>query len=482
MAVAVIENGEVTFARGFGSKDPAGDAPVLPTTLFRIGSVNKMLTATALLKQVSEGHVDLDAPVTEYVPGFHFSADAAWAPSIQVRHLLTHTSGMYDHLAIDTPASEQQDASLEEFMTGPFAETGYLMAPAGAFYNYSNPNFYLAGLIAEETAGKPYRQLMKEDVFDPLGMDRTFFLASEVLADGDYALGVTTYPDVPSPVHPDTYENAWARPAGYASSSVLDLARFVAFLDAGNEAVLPEALSDEMQSPHVDTQELLDLVHYGYGLEILKGAFLGSTDTFYEMKIVTHSGGIPGFTAQVTYVPSLRFGFISLASTDGAPFTKSLLTAVTTLPVLPPPSPAPDLTVDPSTFSAFEGVYQDDFIVGPIHVTQVGDDLEVNLPAVEEAGIDYDPVLIPVAGNNFYFTIQGITLPLTFIAGASGETAYLRTRVFVGVKAEAPPPPPPAPATERRSRLLRAIRMARPTVSERLSRPSALEAAAPRHR
>jgi CubicO group peptidase (beta-lactamase class C family) len=472
VAVAVIEDGEVTFARGFGSKDPAQEVPVLPTTLFRIGSVNKMLTATAVLEQVAQGSVDLAAPVTEYVPDFHFSADATWAPSIHVHHLLTHTSAMSDYLTIDAPAPEREDAALEMFLTGEFAERDYLMAPPGAFYNYSNPNFYLAGLIAEEMAGKPYRQLMKEDVFDPLGMDRTFFLASEVLADGDYAIGKTTSPNVPSPVLPDTYENAWARPAGYASSSVLDLARFVKFLDGGNEDVLPKALSDEMQSPQVDTQEFLDMVHYGYGLQVTDGFFFGGPDQFYRMKIVMHGGDIPGFAADVIYVPSLRFGLVALANTDGAHFTKSLVTALTTLPALPAPSPPPDLTVDPAAFSAFEGVYQDDHDVGTVTVTKVGDNLEINVPALDAADIDYDPVLTPVVGNNLALAVQGTTLPVTFIADGSGVTRYLRTRVFVGARVEAPPPPMPILSSERRSRLLEAIRRAPAPLSERLARPA----------
>jgi hypothetical protein len=227
-----------------------------------------------------------------------------------------------------------------------------------------------------------------------------------------------------------------------------------------------------MQSPQVDTQEFLDLMHYGYGLQVLDGIFLGGLDKFYRMKVVMHGGDIPGFAAEVTYVPSLRFGFVTLANTDGAHFTKSLVKALTTLPALPPPSPAPDLTVDPATFGAFEGVYQDDFTVGAITVTRVGDNLEVNMPAVDQANVPYEPVLTPVVGNNFYLSIQGTVLPVTFIADTSGATRYFRTRVFVGARVEAPPPPAPFLAGERRSRLLETIRRARPALPERLVRPS----------
>lgn len=476
VAAAVIEDGKVTFAQGFGSKDPNSMVPVEPSTLFRIGSVNKMLTAAALLKHVGKGTVDLDAPVTTYLPGFHFAADATWAPTIKVEHLLTHSSAMYDYLIIDAPAAQKADAALMSFMTGDgkddFANIDFLMAPAGAFWNYSNPNFYLAGLIAEAQSGKPYRQLMKDDVFTPLGMNRTFFLGSEVIADGDYALGKTSSPGVPKIVKPDSYDNAWARPAGYASSSVLDLAKFVGFLLDGNDAVLPKALSDEMQTAKVPTQVFLDVLDYGYGLQILNHAFLGGTDQFYKLRVVEHGGDIPGFAADVYLVPESRFGFITLANSDGAHFTGSFVTAVKTLTTLPPQLPPPDLKVDPATFSAFEGTYQDDFNAGEIIVTKENNSLKVSMPAVDQANIPYDPVLVPVVGNNFRLKIQGIQLPVTFIPDASGTSRYFRTRAFVGTRPMAPPAPPKKLLASGRERLIAAIQQARPSAAERLAQPS----------
>lgn len=472
VAVAVIEDGKVTFAQGFGSKDPDKEDPVLPTTLFRTGSVNKMLTATALLGQVAQGKVDLQHPVTDYVPDFHFTLSSGWASTIHVQHLLAQTSGMYDYLEIDVPASQKTDAALETFMTGTFANKDFLMAPSGAFWNYSNPNYMMAGLVAEKTSGKPYRQLMKEDVFAKLGMDRTFFLGSEVIADGDYALGVTSYPEVQSPVHPDTYDNAWARPAGYASSNVLDLAKFVAFLQNGDESVIPKALSDEMQSPVVDTQTLLDIVGYGYGLFVSKGVFLGGLNQYYEMTFVEHGGDIPGFAADVAYIPSLRFGFVAMANADGAHFTNSLVTAIKTLNKLPPTSPPPDLSFDSSTFGQFEGLYQDDINVGEITVQKQGVDLHITMPLLDQMSIPYEPVLIPNGGNNFLLGVQGIHILATFIPDETGVMRYFRTRVFVGTRPMAPPPPPPTELSgARREAFLAALRRARPSVLESLVRP-----------
>lgn len=472
VAVAVLEDGEVTFAQGYGTKAPDGGDAVSPSTLFRVGSVNKMLTATALLQQVAQGKVDLDAPVNAYVPAFHFTGDPAWAPSITVRHLLTHASGMVDYLEVDVPAAQQTDAALAEFMTNDFAELAYLMVPAGTFYNYSNPNFYMAGLVAETVSGTPYRTLLTEDVFAPLGMDRTYFLPADVLADGDYAIGHTTYPGLSNQVKPDSYENAWARPAGYASSSVLDLAKFVQFLEDGNDAVLPADLRAEMQSEVLGTNEFLDYIHYGHGLFVLNHAFLGSPDEVYPLTIVSHGGDIPGFAADVFYVPSLRFGFVALANADGAHFVQSFVTALQTLTTLPEPEPAPDLTISDASLASYAGAYYEDFGYGDITIAKSGSSLTISMPVLDQAGIPYDPTLVPIAPDNFYFLVQGVPLPLTFFRDDLGITRYLRTRVFVGVRVDAFGPPAAPRATlpagfqrglwEARSEAGSALTLARP--------------------
>jgi CubicO group peptidase (beta-lactamase class C family) len=460
VALAIIEDGEVTFARGFGSKSAAGDAGVDPTTLFRIGSVTKMLTATALLQHVAHGEVDLSDPVTSAVPEFHFASDATWAPSITLAHLLTHTSGMYDYLTVDAPAYQKKDSALASYLLTTFGQIDFLMVPAGTFYNYSNPNFYLAGLVTERASGALYRDRMKDKVFDPLDMKRTFFLASEVKDDGDYAVGATSYPDVPPVVEPDTYDNAWARPAGYAWSNALDLAKFITFLMEGNDAVLPAAQREAMQSAQIDTREFLDLVHYGYGLFVSNGAFLGSVDDFYAMKFVQHGGDIPGFAADVFFVPELRFGMVALSNADGAHFIESWTTALRTLAPLPAPATPPVLEVDPSTFGKYEGVYNEPFLgVGDISVAVEGDDLTVDIPGLASAGISYDPILAPVVGDSFELVLDGAPFLVTFMPDANDASRYFRTRVFVGIKgAQAGPPPPPAPGRGLADRLRRAAR------------------------
>lgn len=446
VAVAVIENGEVTFAAGIGKKSPDSEDGVSAHTLFRIGSVQKMLTSTALLQQVEAGTVDLEAPITDTVPAFDFSEDATWAPSITSRNLLTHTSGIADYLQIDVPTAQQSDAALGTFLLGQFGNLGYLMAPAGTFWNYSNPGFYLAGYLVEEASGETYRDYMRTRVFEPLGMTRTFHLADEVIADGDYALGYAPgYADVPEIVLPDSYENAWARPAGYGTSNVLDLARFVAFLQKGNTEVLSDELRQAMQTTQVSTEEMFDYIGYGYGLQTSSAAFLSATD-MRELDIVEHGGDIPGFAADVIWVRSLDLAFVFLSNGDGAHFTDSLKVGLETLGTLPEPVTPPDFDLDEATMDACAGTYLDPYNVGEIVVTHAAGALQVSMPALDAANIPYNPKLTPYAGRMFILGIQGIGLPLTFLDGDAGTPYWLRTRAFVGARVDEPQPGPgPAP-------------------------------------
>lgn len=437
VAIAVIEGGKVTFSRGFGSKHPQNGGQVEPTTLFRIGSVTKMMTATAVLQQVQSGDVKLDAPITQYIPEFKLLKDPTWAPSMQVQHLLTHETSILDWLKIDS--SDKDDSALFSYLTGFEFSQVYLMAESGRFWNYSNPNFMLAGLLAERVSGTYYRELMKTKVFDPLGMSRTFFLGQEVLADGDYASGKTmdwTTGTTPAVAEPDSYDNPWGRPAGYAWSSVLDLAHFADFLMHGKDSVLSPALVQEMQGERVNTESYLDLVHYGYGLFRQRAVVAGTS--YYVIDEVSHGGDINGFAADVFMIPSKDFAFIALSNADGAHFGKSYATALQTLVDLPAPSALPDPEVDPSKFGIYAGQYLDPYNVGPITITTDGKDLFVEAPELTKANLAYDKKLQCYVRNNCLFTVKESTgdlqLQVTFILDGGGKVEYLRNRIFVAKK------------------------------------------------
>jgi CubicO group peptidase (beta-lactamase class C family) len=423
-----------------------------------------MLTATALLQLVGEGAASLDDPLTTSVPDFALAAEPAWSSSVLLRHLLTHSSGIVDYTLLE---GSSDDALLESFTTGDFERIGYPMAPSGRMFNYSNPNFTFTGLVVEKLRGAAYREVMKDRVFAPLGMDRTFFLASEVLADGDYAHASSVDEmNQPIVIAPDSYDNAWSRPAGFAFSSVRDLARFVLFLERGDRAVLPDDLRAAMMSPQLDTKNWFDLDHYGFGISIYEGAFLGGVDQFRRMRFVTHGGAIPGYAAEIWYVPSLRFGAVTLANTDGAYFPNTLVTALRELTSLPPASPAPEFTPDPASYSKYAGTYLDPYNAGTLIVRAHTSSLSISMPDLDRLRIPYEPELVPISPDNFILGVQGFQVGATFILDENDRGEFFRTRPFVARRTNTASLAPPAKldaaaflrairAESRRSRLLR---------------------------
>ncbi len=434
VAVALIENGEVTFARGFGYKHVENKTPILPTTLFRLASVTKMLTSTGVLQQVEAGNVNLDAALNEYVTGFRLANNNYVAAQIRIRHLISNCAGISDTLDIDGEAAYNKDEGLEIYLTGDFGDRAYQMAPSGRFYNYSNPNFMLAGLVLEKAGGKFYNDYMLEDVFAPLGMNRTVFDPQAVLADSDYAFGYNNgfFPGVEAVMPPDAYDNYWARPCGYAFSSVLDMAEFVKFLMVGKPDFLAEEYRQAMQSAQISTKEMFDYVGYGFGLMVYDGFYLGQN--FYKTKLVFHNGHLPGTSSVVFFLPELEIGYIALANASGAHFMDSFFGAVTSLRDPMTPATPPDLSVDPADYDDFVGDYSDPNNVGPIHVTKEGNALKMEMPLLDQYEIAYSPVLEPGLPDNFMAEIDGSPMAVTFIRDDAGKVEYFRTRYFVGVR------------------------------------------------
>ncbi len=394
VAIAIVEKGEVTFAAGFGTKSTTGTAHVATTTLFRIGSSGKMLTALAVLKAVEAGLVDLDDPVTRHVPAFHLNRTPEAVAEIKVRHLLSHTSGLADYAAT-SEAADDPDAALEAFFTGRYAAIGYCASPPGALFAYSNPGFELAGLVAQRATKTPYRTLMREAVFAPLGMNRTFFLASEVMGDGDYAIGAhcvatdaqCSEPELGPVVRPDSYDNPWSWPAGFEWSSALDMAKLGRFLVDGDARVLRDDLWERMTSPQVSTRDAGDLVRYGFGTYLTAGTNVLDPTTgarrWYDVPGIAHDGDIPGFASTFYCLPEQRFCFVALANASEAHFSKSLEVAIRTLVEFPTPGTMPDITPRPERYPAYAGTYVDRFEIGEIRITTAGSKLFIEVPALD---------------------------------------------------------------------------------------------------
>jgi CubicO group peptidase (beta-lactamase class C family) len=434
LAVAVLLDGKLAWAKGFGTKDPDGHVEIEPTTLFRIGSVTKMMTSTAMLQLEEAGAFNLSDPLISVLPDFTLKKTPEGVPEILLGQLLSHSAGLADFVVFDVPPAQCGDSALNDYVLGPLQFNTHLNAPPGRMYNYANPGYYIAGLVIEKGSGEFYKQYMKKKVWGPLGMNRTFFSAQDVLADGDFALGRHTDPTTgeTSIIAPDSYDNGWAAPAGYVTTSVLDLALFAQFLLHGNPDVLSPAAHAQLMAKHVNTYEHADRLWYGYGITIAEYVLLPPDGT---MQLATpvwhHEGSIPGFMAQLAVAPENGFGFIFVTSTDNLlqeSQTKALGLFSDGLPV---PTPAPDLSDDPSKYPEYAGDYMDPFNVGQITLSVEDAGLRLTAPVLDENEVEYDPVLVPISIRNYVWKVQGFEALLTILLDDNGQAEYLRTRFAV---------------------------------------------------
>jgi CubicO group peptidase (beta-lactamase class C family) len=246
-AVALLRGGELVYARGFGTTAlDDGARPVTPATLFRIGSVTKAMTGTALMRLVADGRLALDAPVVDYIPWFALS-DPAATPKVTLRMLLSHTAGLpHDH----RPYGPRDPSALERRVREEVPRYP-LVAPRGTRWSYSNAGIHVAAFLAETVVGKPFPELMDELLFAPLGMARTTF-------DPTVAM---TYPLAQSHdlgedgvlrVRRRYADNAANYASGQAVSTVLDMAAFARLHLCRGAPLLPSELVEEMHRPHAD--------------------------------------------------------------------------------------------------------------------------------------------------------------------------------------------------------------------------------------
>jgi CubicO group peptidase (beta-lactamase class C family) len=430
-AIAIHFNGRL-YAGTFGTKDPDGGAAVAPSTLFRIGSTTKMMTATAVLAAVDRGDMALSDSVVDHLPGLEFRADGA-APlaDVTLHHLLSHTSGISEITPID---GGEADARLYDFTYSGFRSTSYMMAPPGAFWNYSNPNFSLAGAAVEATDGRSYRDLMAEDVWGPLGMDRSMFLGSEVEADGDFA-SADTYDwtgqsQDPVRVGADSYDDAWSRPAGFAWSSVLDMVRWGRFLMDGDASVIDDASHAELIGDQANMKAYLDYGTYGYG--VIRWAEAAFGGQWFELTTLQHNGAIPGYAAEVITVPAHDFVLVTLAAGDGAYFGETTAKALAELlgaeaVAIPDPQIEADL-------SRYVGTYRDPHNVGTVNVSLADGALVWEMPRLDGLDIPYGRSLTPTSLGSFRTSIQGSATGVIFLTedgSDEGPTRWLRHRAFV---------------------------------------------------
>ena len=302
LAMAVVVDGEIVLAKGYGVRERGRPDPVTKDTVFRWASVSKGVAAAALLGLVESKAVDPNIPVEILAPSLDL-------PPTEVSHdivdLLSHRIGItrnaYDDRIEGGRPAKQTRAQLSGL--------GYVCPPATC-HTYQNVAFDAAAEIIEKSTGLPYKTVVQRDIFDPLGMETATLTLEGLTSSADWARPHGRYGQAISRVKPTYYR---VPAAAGVNSSVEDLARWMIALMPSEDGVFPAGRLQAMQSPIVRTpreQRFLnrrygDLKqsHYGLGLRVYD---------YHGHKMVGHRGGVQGYRALMLFAPEERSGIVML--------------------------------------------------------------------------------------------------------------------------------------------------------------------------
>ena len=299
-AVGIVKDGEIVYTKGFGVERVGSDQPVTEHSVFGTGSTGKTATATAVMQLVEAGKIDLDAPVTTYLPYFEL-ADERYK-DITVRHLLTHRSGMPADPTDWYPLPVEYDDGAVERYVRSMGDLELLFAP-DAEWSYSSLGMIVLADIVAKVSGQTFEQYLQENIIDSLDMSDTMLIIPE--SEQSKVTGNHVRNEDGQVVVSDIFPyRRQFTPTGPLYSSITDMARFAAAnLNRGEfegVRILPETTYDAMWSPTSKTTWDLGPIMNQTAIDYGMGWMLGEIDGH---RIVDHGGYDEGYGATVLLAP-----------------------------------------------------------------------------------------------------------------------------------------------------------------------------------
>lgn len=305
--LAVVKDGEIFFAKGYGYADVKEKKPVIADkTLFRPGSVSKLFTWTAVMQLVEQGKIDLNADINIYLKDFKIPD--TYPEPITMTHLLTHTPGFEDVINEMAARRAEDLVPLAEFLKRKMPAR---VLPPGKLTSYSNYGAALAGYIVEKISEMPFEDYVEENIFKILDMQQSTFrqpLPSHLA--NDMSVGYTYEKGIYKP-HEFEYINGLA-PAGSMSTTAIDIAKFmIAHLQNGKygeNRILEEETAKLMHTRLFTHDPRVD----------------GNAHGFWEMaynnlRAIVHGGDTFLFHSKLSIIPEKNLGlFVSFNSTGGS--------------------------------------------------------------------------------------------------------------------------------------------------------------------
>jgi len=285
-SVMVIRDGQIEDVRSYGVADLETGALITPSTNFRLASMTKQFTATAILMLMEEGKLALDDPIRKYFPEFPSFTD-----SVTIRHLLQHTSGIEDYEPLYGDRFPEQ--ILDRGVVDIISRTEGTYFPPGSEYRYSNSAYAILAVLVEDLSGQPFPRFLEQRIFAPLGMSATIAYRRGENEVENRALGYKVDRKKIEPAD----QSAWSAVLGDGGvySSVMDLYKWDRALYDNN--LLSKETWNEAWTP--------GLANYGFGWRI---------DDYKGHRRLHHDGSSSGFRNFVQRFPDERLTIIILTN------------------------------------------------------------------------------------------------------------------------------------------------------------------------
>jgi len=392
LSIAVVNNGEIKKAKGYGLANVELNVPATTDTIFQSGSVGKQFTATLAMMLVEEGRMSLDDHISKYIP----NAPATWK-DITLRHLLTHTSGISNRIynQINMRQDYSEDELVEKIAALP------LDFQPGEKWNYSNSGYVMLGILIHKATSRFYGDLLRERIFAPLGMS-TAHIINEADIVPNRAAGYRL-------VKGELKNQEWVSPAlnttadGSLYLTVQDMAKWDAALYT--DKLLRRSSLDMMWTPVKLNDGKTQQYGFGWGFGNARGH-----------RIIEHGGAWQGFTTYIARYVDDKLTIIVLTNLAGANPGK-IAHGIAGLynAELAPAEPAA-VQIDPKIFDAYAGEYQlgHDLV---IRVFREGDRFWV------QAGEQQRLEIFPESESKFF--LKAVEARITFVKDATGKVTHL---------------------------------------------------------
>jgi CubicO group peptidase (beta-lactamase class C family) len=387
ISLAVIKNGEIVKAKGYGLANVELGVPATPETVYQSGSVGKQFIATLVMMLVEEGKIGLDDPISKYFP----DSPDIWKP-ITIRHLLTHTSGISNKFyeQINLRQDYTEDDLVKKIAASP------LDFQPGQSWIYSNAGYVMLGILVHKATGRFYGDLMQEKIFSPLGMT-----TARIISEADIVMNRAAGYHL---ANGELKNQDWVSPTFNATAdgslylSVLDMAKWDLALNG--EKLLKRESLDQMWTP-VKTSDG-SVKPYGFGWAIVKAN---------GHRLIEHGGAWQGFKTHIARYVDDRLSVIVLANLANADPGRIAHAVVGFYVPEVAPRPHKEAAIDKSLFSLYTGTYE----IAPgitISITREADKLYARVASQQPAEI--------FAESETEFFEKAADIQFTFVKDAKG--------------------------------------------------------------